>query len=163
MCFCSPHTMLPHPLCSHKATSRPNTPQAYSIALQHANKTGGCKPSRLVRIWSALQSQPVTDELTAAQPAATAVDPPQPAMPLECKPSTSQTASQESKYLSYQDYIAMQEAADQQQQQQQQHRSSAEFGQRADETAQASSSAPTSSSSGKRVPWNKGRKHSASE
>lgn len=35
--------------------------------------------------------------------------------------------------------------------------------QRADETAHASSSAPSPDSSGKRVPWNKGRKHSASE
>jgi hypothetical protein len=64
------------------------------------------------------------------------------------------------KYLSYAEYVAMQE---QRQREQEQHSFLEGSGQRADETAHASTSAPSQDGSGKRVPWNKGRKHSASK
>lgn len=68
-------------------------------------------------------------------------------------------AEAQQKYLSYAEYVAMQE---QRQREQGQQSVLEGAGQRADETAHASTSAPSQEGSGKRVPWNKGRKHSAS-
>lgn len=69
-------------------------------------------------------------------------------------------AESQPKYLSYAEYVAIQE---QRQREQEQQSVLEGAGHRADETAHASTSAPSQDSSGKRVPWNKGRKHSASK
>lgn len=104
---------------------------------------------------------------TAVQPSQ--IQPPthtQPAQVHAVKEQGGEPSQQAQKYLSYHDYVALQEQLRQQQQEQEQRSGQQKeeaAGERADDTAQASTSASSPDGAAKRVPWNKGRKHSASE
>lgn len=112
------------------------------------------------------QTRILATPITDAGPAATA--PLQQGPSAHTQPSPTHADRQQAhseaeaqpRYLSYAEYVAMQE---QRQREQEQQSLLEGAGQRADETAHASTSAPSQDGSGKRVPWNTGRKHSASK
>jgi hypothetical protein len=154
--------MLPHP--QHHCCPKAGKQRQYSgsTLLQSPQRVPRFHTQSSQFRLTAVLVSPATDAATAASPTPPVHNPPTP-VHAHAEHAAAPATEAEPKYLSYQEYLAAQEARKQLQEQQQQQWSGDPAGQRADETAHASTSAPSQSSSGQRVPWNKGRKHSASK
>lgn len=158
--------MLPHQqphCCPHVGQQRQ---LAKSISLQRAQRLASISHTPThTRPTALLAAAPATDASTAPSATSPAAQNQFADVPAHIAHAAAAPEASPAKYLSYQEYVAMQEQLRKQQQEQQEQQQALGDvpGQRADETAHASTSAPSQESSGKRVPWNKGRKHSASK